>query len=40
MEEEIKIGKFMVPYTLHDHVRGNSVHSSKSMLMFITPVQL
>jgi len=40
LEEEIEIGKFVMSYILHDHVLGKSVHSSKSMLMFIIPVQL
>jgi hypothetical protein len=40
MEEEITTGKFVTSYILHDHVRGNSVHSSKSMLVFIIAAQL
>jgi len=40
LEEEIEIGKFVTSYTLQDRVLGKSVHSSKSMLMFVILVQL
>jgi hypothetical protein len=40
LEEEIEIGNFVMSYILHYHVPGKSVHSSKSMLMFIILVQL